>query len=95
MLKNQIDATPRPPPPANARQASASLKSTPPPPYIATPNASRNEWERMRLHIPLSSAVTDEWLNERARGDLAQLLSKADEVIKERENGTSNTGLYV
>ena len=97
MIRNQVDATPRPVPPAKARWVSANLKSTSPPPYIATPNASRNDtsrmedWERLRLSVPLSSPVAEDWLNEHARGDLAQLFSKADEVIRERENGTSHT----
>lgn len=45
----------------------------------------------MRLSIPVSSPVTEDWLNEHARGDLAQLLTKAGQVIKERESGTSHT----
>ena len=93
-----LDATPRPLPPAKARRASVSHKSTPPPPYIATPSASRPElshripdWEKMRLSIPVSSPVTEDWLNEHAHGDLTQLLTKAGQVIKERESGTSHT----
>jgi hypothetical protein len=97
MLTNRVEATPRPPPPAKARRASS--KSTPPPPYVATSDVSRNEpsmlsrtadWERLHRDIPLSSPVTEDWLNGHSRRNLAQLLSKAGEVIREREAGMSH-----
>jgi hypothetical protein len=101
MLTSLVDATPRPPPPSKARRVSSNPKLTPPPPYVANSGASRNEslmpaqrvdWEALRHDTPLPSPVDEEWLDGRSRRNLAQLLSKAGEVIRERENGTSQIG---
>jgi hypothetical protein len=101
MLTSLVDATPRPPPPSKARRVSSNPKLTPPPPYVANSGASRNEslmpaqrvdWEALRHDTPLPNPVDEEWLDGRSRRNLAQLLSKAGEVIRERENGTSQIG---
>lgn len=46
----------------------------------------------LRHGTPLTSPAAEDWLNEHSRADLSELLLKADELIKDRENGTySNT----
>lgn len=95
---NQTSVSPRPQPPAKAKRSYSNLKSTPPPPYAAT--GSRNpslassipsravDWDDVRRSTPFTSPTAEEWLSEHSRDDLSELLSKADGLIKQRENGT-------
>lgn len=48
-------------------------------------------WEKDSPAPALSSATDDdmEWMNEKSREELSELLVKADDLIKERENGMS------
>ncbi|KAH7918349.1 hypothetical protein BV22DRAFT_1199999 [Leucogyrophana mollusca] len=111
MLTTNVAPTPRPRPPAKTRRASAHVKSSPPPPYVATSLAGQprdastrdmllgspisattsliGAWDaRTSLGLPLHS---EDWSNERSREELAELLLKADGLIKERENELNMT----
>lgn len=95
MLAGSI--TPRPRPPARLRRVSTQVgNSPPPPPYrLSLPDdpltstehgklsaeSTRSDWSRFP-----SSAKSEQW-NERSRGELSDLLHKADEIIKDRELG--------
>jgi hypothetical protein len=51
-------------------------------------------WDKDNLNntAPTLSSTTDddvEWMNEKSREELSELLVKADDLIKERENGMS------
>ncbi|KAG6830502.1 hypothetical protein H0H92_000343 [Tricholoma furcatifolium] len=96
-----VNETPRPRPPAKIRRSSAALASTPPPSYAAaftlTPDGKphilgspiiatlqRVGWESERQMSPTKEEDRD-WMNEKSREELTDLLVKADDLIKERE----------
>lgn len=92
MLGANIPETPRPRPPAKVRRTKTA--PSPPPGYytpstflLGSPIAAtfqRVGWDA----DPLSPATEDlEWMNEKSREELSDLLVKADDLIKERENG--------
>ena len=91
--------SPRPRPPARSRRT--STKSSPPPPYRApSPSDTRvvrnerprfsesvgRDWSRLVL-----SAQSEKW-DERSREELSDLLLKADELIRDREQGRNLFG---
>lgn len=96
-MMNQTSVSPRPQPPARAKRSYSNLKSTPPPPYAVTGsrdpslvshNPSRVvDWDDVRRDTPITSPSAEEWLSEHSRDDLSELLTKADGLIKQRENG--------
>ncbi|KAL4076245.1 hypothetical protein V8B97DRAFT_1923360 [Scleroderma yunnanense] len=92
MLAGSASISPRPRPPARSRRT--FTKSSPPPPYRASPSDDRSvpsesskpfsesirpDWSRL-----VRTAQSDKW-DERSRGELSDLLLKADELIKDRE----------
>lgn len=95
MLAGSI--TPRPRPPARSRRASSQVKLSPPPPYrqslpddplapseharLSPVESLRGDWPRFPF-----SAQSEQW-NDRSRGELSDLLHKADEIIKDRGLG--------
>ncbi|KAI6130266.1 hypothetical protein EDD16DRAFT_1541344 [Pisolithus croceorrhizus] len=97
MLAGSVSHSPRPRPPARSRRIVA--KSSPPPPYRASSPSeegiSRNEgfasdsrstgWDRLVL-----SAQSEQW-DHRSRGELSDLLLKADELIRDREQELNAT----
>jgi hypothetical protein len=98
MLSNDVPATPRARPPAQVRRAvSLQIKHSPPPPYAAAPSLkSRTETlfglpcltpvrEGRSTHSGLN--IDDmSWMKEQSREELADLLTKADNIIRERES---------
>lgn len=97
MLAGSVSHSPRPRPPARSRRIVA--KSSPPPPYRASSPSEeridRNEgftgdskstgWERLVL-----SAQSEQW-DHRSREELSDLLFKADELIRDREQELNAT----
>ncbi|EIN10956.1 hypothetical protein PUNSTDRAFT_125565 [Punctularia strigosozonata HHB-11173 SS5] len=98
MLANPGPSTPRPKPPAKARRSLIRQKSSPPPPYVLTPECEQRSKSDT---VPGSPAVvttqildyfggdgaeriTADCLNERSRDELHRLLARAEQTIKER-----------
>ncbi|KAG1815767.1 uncharacterized protein BJ212DRAFT_1447356 [Suillus subaureus] len=100
MLSASVTTTPRPRPPGRVRRISTHVKTSPPPPYAATsllddPNSS--DLKRASFNDASAIAAWDDipnhpqvW-NGRSREELSELLLKADELIKDRENELSVT----
>ncbi|KIK29180.1 hypothetical protein PISMIDRAFT_7038 [Pisolithus microcarpus 441] len=99
MLAGSVSHSPRPRPPARSRRIVA--KSSPPPPYRASSPSEeridRNEglagdskstgWDRLVL-----SAQSERW-HHRSREELSDLLFKADELIRDREQELNATSV--
>ncbi|KAJ6539738.1 hypothetical protein B0H19DRAFT_1180326 [Mycena capillaripes] len=90
MLSNET-VTPRPRPPAQTKRSSSRplLQASPPPPYASSILAENNTRKEI-LGSPLPATLQDveenpDWLSEKSREELAELLLKADDLIKERE----------
>jgi hypothetical protein len=103
MLSASVTTTPRPRPPGRARRISTHVKSSPPPPYAATSllhdpldNSSDLKRESFNDAIAAWDDIPNHpqvW-NGRSREELSELLLKADELIKDRENGLSFDVLF-
>ncbi|KAI0353499.1 hypothetical protein OH77DRAFT_1483319 [Trametes cingulata] len=106
MLSTNSVTTPRPQPPAKTRKSSAMHYSrlAPPPPYappmsevlLDTPiafNAQRMTGSAMSPEPTDSEgpAPMEEWMDEKSREELSDLLLKADGIIKTRETELSYT----
>lgn len=89
----------RPLPPAKARRSSSSqYKGTPPPPYVQTA-PSLEEYtpiesldvatEIQKLPERMLAELPEGWVEEASGEELSELFVKADDLIKEREMGTS------
>ncbi|KAA1466471.1 hypothetical protein DENSPDRAFT_36206 [Dentipellis sp. KUC8613] len=118
MMSIDVSATPRPRPPAKARQTSSQYKGSPPPPYVlplshlSTRGLSSSISGETILGSPISvtaqlvrslggdspsrnsdesAAAVEEWLNERSREELSDLLLTANGVIRAREQELSLT----
>lgn len=103
MLSASVTTTPRPRPPGRVRRISTHVKTSPPPPYAATslfhddtPDNS-SDLKRESFNGASAIAAWDDipnnpqvW-NGRSREELSELLLKADELIKDRENELSVT----
>ncbi|KAG2156426.1 hypothetical protein DEU56DRAFT_234782 [Suillus clintonianus] len=98
MLSGAVNTTPRPRPPGRARRISTHVKTSPPPPYAAR-SLLHDPLDLKRESFNGASAITawDDipnnphvW-NGRSREELSDLLLKADELIKDRENELSVT----
>ncbi|KAI0824770.1 hypothetical protein BC628DRAFT_1377640 [Trametes gibbosa] len=100
MLPTNSVATPRPMPPAKTRKSSALHYSqhAPPPPYappfpevlLNSPNSVTAQLANAAtLHD--STEFPDEWIDEKSREELSNLLLKADGIIKTRETELSYT----
>jgi hypothetical protein len=101
MLANSGPSTPRPKPPAKARRASTRQKSSPPPPYVLKPDDQQRPMLETLLGSPVmatsqildffgkegSEQSAEDWLHERSRDELRELLVRAEQTIKEREDG--------
>ena len=102
MLSNDIPATPRARPPAQTRRSvPMQVKQSPPPPYVAASALRlRNKLETLAAS-PIGTPVRDSalipsqlsfsveemsWMKERSREELTDLLTKAENIIREREN---------
>ncbi|KAI9001415.1 hypothetical protein BD414DRAFT_474556 [Trametes punicea] len=98
--------TPRPPPPAKARKANSmhSFRLAPPPPYapplsevlLDSPiHVTAQLVSAAALSLdgtgPQCSGPMEEWMEEKSREELSQLLLKADGIIKTRETELSYT----
>lgn len=99
MISNNVQSTPRPRPPAQMRR-NISINA-PPPPYappletlldspisitaqlVAAANASPTADKKF---LALGSDVED-WMNEKSKEELSDLLLKADGLIRSRETG--------
>lgn len=102
MLSASVTTTPRPRPPGRARRISTHVKTSPPPPYAATsllddPLDNSSDLKRGPFNDASAIAAWDDipnhpqvW-NGRSREELSELLLKADELIKDRENELSVT----
>ncbi|KAG1873636.1 hypothetical protein DFJ58DRAFT_676557 [Suillus subalutaceus] len=102
MLSASVTTTPRPRPPGRARRISTHVKSSPPPPYAASSlldDPLDNSSDLKRESFNDASAIVawndipnhlQVW-NGRSREELSELLLKADELIKDRENELSVT----
>ncbi|CAL1701008.1 unnamed protein product [Somion occarium] len=92
MLSNNTLATPRPRPPAKVRR-SPSLNFPPPPPYaprmdmlLDSPiTVTAQLVNSPETEAPGSTPNIEEWMNEKSRGELSDLLLKAGGLIKSRE----------
>ncbi|KAG1752415.1 uncharacterized protein EDB91DRAFT_1343481 [Suillus paluster] len=99
MLSGAVTTTPRPRPPGRARRISTHVKSSPPPPYAATSllhdSLDNSDLKRESFHDAISAwddiPNHPEVWNGRSREELSELLLKADELIKDRENELSVT----
>ncbi|KAG0703847.1 hypothetical protein DFH29DRAFT_914329 [Suillus ampliporus] len=100
MLSGAVTTTPRPRPPGRARRISTHVKSSPPPPYAVTsllPDPLDNsDLKRESFHDASAITTWDDIPNHpevygRSREELSELLLKADELIKDRENELSVT----
>lgn len=102
MLSASVTTTPRPRPPGRTRRISTHVKTSPPPPYAATsllndPLDNSSDLKRESFNDPSVIAAWDDILNHpqvwngRSHEELSELLLKADEIIKERENELSVT----
>lgn len=88
-------ATPRPRPPARTRRLpSLQFPKFPPPPYapsidqvVLDAASSPRVLDDAQLAPP--NPNVEEWMNEKSREELSNLLFKADELIKSRETGVS------
>ncbi|KAG2155139.1 uncharacterized protein EDB93DRAFT_1320027 [Suillus bovinus] len=98
MLSASVTTTPRPRPPGRVRRISTHVKTSPPPPYAATSllhDQLDSSSDLKRETFNGASAWDDipnlqDW-NGRSREELSELLLKADELIKDRENELSVT----
>lgn len=96
MLSSNVQATPRPRPPAKVRR-SPSLNFPPPPPYAPRSDVLLNSPIAVTAQLLGTVAsedianslpqVVEEWMNEKSKEELSDLLLKADGLIKERETG--------
>lgn len=106
MLSASVTTTPRPRPPGRVRRISTHVKTSPPPPYAATsllddPLDNSSDLKRKSFNGASAIAAWDDiptnhpqdW-NGRSREELSELLLKADELIKDRENGVSFDALF-
>jgi hypothetical protein len=50
-------------------------------------------WDADRDPLSPASEEDIEWMNEKSREELSELLVKADEILKERENGACSESL--
>lgn len=102
MLSASVTTTPRPRPPGRARRISTHVKTSPPPPYAATsllnhPLDNSPDLKRESFNGASAIAAWDDipnhpqFWNGRSREELSELLLKADELIKDRENELSVT----
>ncbi|KIK39469.1 hypothetical protein CY34DRAFT_89130 [Suillus luteus UH-Slu-Lm8-n1] len=102
MLSASVTTTPRPRPPGRARRISTHVKTSPPPPYAASSllhHPPDNSPDLKRESFNGASAITawddipnhPQFWNGRSREELSELLLKADELIKDRENELSVT----
>lgn len=102
MLSASVTTTPRPRPPGRARRISTHVKTSPPPPYAATsllnhPLDNSPNLKRESFNGASAIAAWDDipnhpqFWNGRSREELSELLLKADELIKDRENELSVT----
>ncbi|KAL4241851.1 hypothetical protein ABKN59_000602 [Abortiporus biennis] len=98
MLSRDVPSTPRPRPPAKVRRA-PSLNFPPPPPYAPRTDMLLNSPITVTSQLVSAagspsgdikdssmSAAAEEWMNERSKEELSDLLIKADSVIKSRES---------
>jgi len=79
------------------KKSSSSSSSSPPPPYassLAFPRRSSTSATLLGSPVSATVQMVDggsqemvEWLNEKSREELSELLLKADGVIKQRESG--------
>lgn len=102
MLSASVTTTPRPRPPGRTRRISTHVKSSPPPPYAVTsllndPLDNSSDLKRESFNDPSVITPWDDipnhpqvW-NGRSHEELSELLLKADEIIKDRENELSVT----
>jgi hypothetical protein len=99
MLSGAVNTTPRPRPPGRARRVSSHAKSSPPPPYAVTsvPHDPLDNTGLKREFFRQGSSANIAWdsipdhsegWNGRSSEDLSDLLFQADELIKDRENGS-------
>ncbi|KAG1768717.1 hypothetical protein EDD22DRAFT_818308 [Suillus occidentalis] len=97
MLSASVTTTPRPRPPGRTRRISTHVKTSPPPPYAATsllhhPLDNSPDSKREASNGASAIAAWDDIPNHpqfwsgRSREELSELLLKADELIKDREN---------
>jgi hypothetical protein len=107
MLSHNTPSKPRPIPPAKLRRARApSLPIQPPPPYAPADTilnspitmtaqlvGSRSP-DAMQGGQNLSAAVED-WMTEKSREELSNLLVAAGDLIKSRETGTYRSVLFL
>lgn len=95
MLAGSVSISPRPRPPARSRRT--STKSSPPPPYRASSPVDTH-LVRGERHGPFSESIHRDWnrlvlsaqsekWDGRSREELSDLLLKADEFIRDREQG--------
>ncbi|KAI0638031.1 hypothetical protein C8Q77DRAFT_1187433 [Trametes polyzona] len=106
MLSTNSVTTPRPMPPAKSRKSSAMHYSriAPPPPYapplsevlLGSPVPVTAQLVNVASSSPDrggadGSSQTDEWMDEKSREELSDLLLKADGMIKTRETELSYT----
>jgi hypothetical protein len=105
MLSASVTTTPRPRPPGRARRISTHVKTSPPPPYAASsllhhPPDNSPDLKRESFNGASAIAAWDnipnhpQFWNGRSREELSELLLKADELIKDRENGLSFDALF-
>jgi hypothetical protein len=97
MLSGAVNTTPRPRPrpPGRTRRISSRVKSSPPPPYAATsPHHDLQDNSGLKRECSPEDIAWDsvgdhpeDW-NGRSSEELSTLLLKADELIKDRENGS-------
>ncbi|KAF7792924.1 hypothetical protein EIP86_004026 [Pleurotus ostreatoroseus] len=93
MLSNNVPSTPRPRPPAKMRRA-PSLPLHPPPPYaprmdmiLDSPIAVTTQLIKSSPgEAALGTPDMEDWMNERSREELSDLLVAAEGIIKTRES---------
>jgi len=95
MTDSAIASTPRPRPPAKARRVpSVQFPRFPPPPYAPSLDqvvldATESTQEQLNiasldgLPLPFPTPEAEEWINEKSREELSELLLKADEPLQE------------
>lgn len=85
-----------PPPPYAASSSLSSLSDTedhvPPPDSLLTPCPQAKRRKPRLAGVTRSS--NEDWPTEKSRGELSDLLLKADGLLKERENGAQIYLLY-
>ncbi|TFY51373.1 hypothetical protein EVJ58_g10604 [Rhodofomes roseus] len=103
MLSETTSATPRPRPPAKTRRLpSVQFPSFPPPPYalsldqvVLDAASAIPEHGLDETKPPLLPHDSEEWVKEKSREELSDLLLKAEELIKSRETELSLTSTII